>query len=135
MKKLFQKKHRRLLWAGLLTGLALYVLVSLIVPPLAGTQRKSAARMKLPRPAAERVCLVDGNEDALRWRLRLIRSAQSEIILSTFDLRADNSGTDVIAALWDAAERGVLLKLYHTRTSQRLHTDTLHGLETAAILF
>ena len=55
MKKLFQKKHRRLLWAGLLTGLALYVLVSLIVPPLAGTQRKSAARMKLPRPAAERV--------------------------------------------------------------------------------
>ena len=35
----------------------------------------------------------------------------------------------------DAAERGVLLKLYHTRTSQRLHTDTLHGLETAAILF
>ena len=35
----------------------------------------------------------------------------------------------------NAAERGVLLKLYHTRTSQRLHTDTLHGLETAAILF
>ena len=35
----------------------------------------------------------------------------------------------------DTAEHGVLLKLYHTRTSQRLHTDTLHRLETGAILF
>lgn len=95
--------------------------LSAIVPPLAGTQRKSTARTKLPRPAAERVCLVDSNDDALRWRLRLIRSAQSEIILSTFDLRADNSGTDVIAALWDAAERGVRVRLIVDGINAQLH--------------
>lgn len=82
---------------------------------------KSAARTKLPRPAAERVCLVDSNDDALRWRLRLIRSAQSEIILSTFDLRADNSGTDVIAALLDAAERGVQVRLIVDGINAQLH--------------
>lgn len=82
---------------------------------------KSTARTKLPRPAAERVCLVDSNDDALRWRLRLIRSAQSEIILSTFDLRADNSGTDVIAALLDAAERGVQVRLIVDGINAQLH--------------
>ena len=103
MKKLLPKKYRRLLWAGLLACLVLYVLGSLLAPPLAGTQRKSDRQIKLPAPAAERVCLVDGNEEALRWRLRLIRSAQSEIVLSTFDFRVDESGSDVVAALLDAA--------------------------------
>lgn len=41
MKKLLPKKYRRLLWAGLLVCLILYVLGSLLAPPLAGTQRKS----------------------------------------------------------------------------------------------
>ena len=62
MKKLLPKKYRRLLWAGLLACLVLYVLGSLLVPPLMGTQRKSDRQIKLPAPAAERVCLVDGNE-------------------------------------------------------------------------
>lgn len=111
MKKLLPKKYRRLLWAGLLACLILYVLGSLLVPPLMGTQRKSNRQIKLPAPAVERVCLVDGNEEALRWRLRLIRSAQSEIVLSTFDFCADESGSDVVAALLDAAERGVQVRL------------------------
>lgn len=111
MKKLLPKKYRRLLWAGLLACLVLYVLGSLLVPPLMGTQRKSDRQIKLPTSAAERVRLVDGNEEALRWRLRLIRSAQSEIVLSTFDFRADESGSDVVAALLDAAERGVQVRL------------------------
>lgn len=41
MKKLLPKKYRRLIWAGLLVCLILYVLGSLLAPPLAGTQRKS----------------------------------------------------------------------------------------------
>lgn len=121
MKKLLPKKYRRLLWAGLLACLVLYVLGSLLAPPLAGTQRKSDRQIKLPAPAAERVCLVDGNEEALRWRLRLIRSAQSEIVLSTFDFRIDESGSDVVAALLDAAERDVQVRLLVDGMNAQLH--------------
>lgn len=121
MKKLLPKKYRRLLWAGLLVCLILYVLGSLLVPPLAGTQRKSDRQITRPVPAAERVCLVDGNEEALLWRLRLIRSAQSEIVLSTFDFRVDESGSDVVAALLDAAERGVQVRLLVDGMNAQLH--------------
>ena len=121
MKKLLPKKYRRLLWVGLLACLILYVLGSLLAPPLAGTQRKSDRQIKLPAPAAERVCLVDGNEEALLWRLRLIRSAQSEIVLSTFDFRVDESGSDVVAALLDAAERGVQVRLLVDGMNAQLH--------------
>ena len=121
MKKLLPKKYRRLLWAGLLACLILYVLGSLLAPPLAGTQRKSDRQITWSVPAVERVCLVDGNEEALLWRLRLIRSAQSEIVLSTFDFRADESGSDVVAALLDAAERGVQVRLLADGMNAQLH--------------
>lgn len=101
--------------------IVLYVLICLIVPPLIGTQKKCDAQLDLPAAAAERVCLIDSNEDALSWRLRLIRSAQKEILLSTFDLRADESGTDVLAALWDAAERGVQVQLIVDGINAQLH--------------
>ena len=141
MKKLLPKKYRRLLWAGLLACLVLYVLGSLLVPPLAGTQRKSDRQIKLPAPAAERVRLVDGNEEALRWRLRLIRSAQSEIVLSTFDFRADESGSDVVAALLAAAERGVQVRLLVDGMNAQLHLQgsaafqALAAHENAEIMF
>lgn len=59
----------------------------------------------------ERVTSVDGNTEALFWRLNLIRSAKREICYTTFDFRADRSGTDVISAFYDAAERGVKVKI------------------------
>lgn len=114
------KKGKSLL-AFLLAGVVIYVLACLIVPPLIGTQQQSGAQLELPEPAAERVCLIDDNEEALRWRLRLIRSASEEIILSTFDFRADSSGTDIIAALLDAAERGVQVQLIIDGINAQLH--------------
>lgn len=141
MKKLLPKKYRRLLWVGLLVCLILYVLGSLLAPPLAGTQRKSDRQIKLPVPAAERVCFVDGNEEALLWRLRLIRSAQSEIVLSTFDFRVDESGSDVVAALLDAAERGVQVRLLVDGMNAQLHLQgsaafqALAAHENAAVRF
>lgn len=59
----------------------------------------------------ERIRCIDDNEEALLWRLRMISQAEETIVLATFDLRADNSGTDVMAALYEAAERGVQVKL------------------------
>lgn len=85
----------------------LYVLVSILIPPLF---HKAAGPNLSPSPGdagAERVCCVDDNVDALLWRLRLIDTARERIVLSTFDLRDDQSGRDIMAALLNAAERGV----------------------------
>ena len=44
----------------------------------------------------ERICCIDDNEEALLWRLRMIGTAKESIVLSTFDLRADDNGTDSV---------------------------------------
>lgn len=120
MKILLNKTYKSLIPVGLWC-LVIYLLVCLIIPPLIGTQKKSKEHSKIPTPTTERVCLIDSNEEALNWRLRLINLAQSEIILSTLDFRADNSGSDVIAALMDAAERDVQVRLIIDGFSAQLH--------------
>ncbi len=62
-------------------------------------------------PGGERIRCIDDNEEALLWRLRMIGAAKKSIVLATFDLRADESGTDLLAALDHAAEKGVEIKL------------------------
>lgn len=59
----------------------------------------------------ERVMCIEDNQEALLWRLRMIGIAKETIVLTTFDFRRDNSGQDVMAALYDAAERGVKIKI------------------------
>ncbi|MCC8063496.1 MAG: phospholipase D-like domain-containing protein [Clostridiales bacterium] len=51
------------------------------------------------------------NEEALEARIRMIADAQERIILSTFDIRSDEAGMQVLAALYAAAERGVEVQL------------------------
>ncbi len=67
----------------------------------------------------ERVLCIDDNMDALIWRLRVIENAQEEIIFSTFDLKEDESGLAIMSVLWEAAERGVHI---------RMIVDGMHGL-------
>ena len=43
----------------------------------------------------ERIYCIDDNEKALLWRLRMIGTAKKSIVLSTFDLRADENGTKI----------------------------------------
>ena len=45
----------------------------------------------------ERVRSIEDTDSALLWRLQLIESAEREVIFSTFDLRADGSGQDLMA--------------------------------------
>ena len=59
----------------------------------------------------ERVACIDDNQDALLCRLMLIENAKEEILFSTFDMMDDESGKDVMAALLQAAERGVHIKM------------------------
>lgn len=62
-------------------------------------------------PGPERTAYIDNNDDALLWRLRLIEEAREEIILSTFDFKSDEAGKDIIAALMQASDRGVQVRV------------------------
>ncbi|MGN0314190.1 MAG: phosphatidylserine/phosphatidylglycerophosphate/cardiolipin synthase family protein [Fusicatenibacter sp.] len=59
----------------------------------------------------ERILCIDDNEEALLWRLRMIGSAKKSIVLATFDLRPDENGTKLMAAIYEAANRGVGVRL------------------------
>lgn len=62
-------------------------------------------------PGKERIRHITGNKEALIMRLRLINSAKSEIILTTFEFFDDESGRDILSALSEAAKRGVKIRL------------------------
>lgn len=62
--------------------------------------------------STERVLCIDDNLDALLWRIRVIETAQEEIVLSTFDFVDDESGQDVMALLFHAADRGVHVRVF-----------------------
>ncbi len=57
--------------------------------------------------SGERAMVISDNGEALEERIRLISQARERIILSTFEIDADSTGMMVMAALMEAAERGV----------------------------
>ena len=59
----------------------------------------------------ERVLCIDDNMEALTRRIQMIESAQEEIELATYYLEDDDSGRDVMAALWAASQRGVRVRV------------------------
>lgn len=69
----------------------------------------------------ETVKVIDDNQEALLWRLRMINNAKKKIVLFTFKLRADNSGKDVLSALVCAAKRGVEVHVLVDAISTHLH--------------
>ncbi len=79
----------------------------------------------------ERIMCIEDNEEALLWRLRMIGAAEESIVLTTFDLRMGESGLDVVAALYHAAERGVDIKLLIDGIYQPIYlreNDTFYAL-------
>ncbi len=102
-------------WTGvLLLVLFLYLLLGAIVPfvrqPEVSEQTKASFHPQALMDgdySGQRVDIISDNEEALAERIRLISQAEDRIILSTFDFRADSAGEKVLAALLDAAARGV----------------------------
>lgn len=89
----------------------LYLLYCCFFSPLFPTVRSGSYDVTLRRADTERVCVVDENDEALLWRLRMIEDAQSSIDLATWELADDETGRTVMAALADAAQRGVQVRL------------------------
>lgn len=109
MKKRRNKIIRRSIIFTLL-GIILYLICMIVIPPLIHNERDYDG-ISNDIYQNERVCLVEDNKEALIWRLKLIDMAQEEIIISTFDFRCDNSGTDIMSSLYNAACRGVKVKI------------------------
>ena len=99
---------------GILKIWFFYLIVCLAILPLyhkrADEENRGCERV-LNMAGQERILNIENNVDALVWRLRLIESAKENIVLATFDFRDDNSGQDMMAALLNAADRGVKVQI------------------------
>lgn len=105
-----QRKRRRKVRKRFFQIYILFFLTGILFPPLFQKELPDHTPT-VPNQAAERVLCIDDSKDALLWRLRMIDSAQQEIILATFDWREDNSGRDMLAAMQVAADRGVHIRI------------------------
>ena len=105
------KRLFSVLWIYLLCAALTAILIPLPQKESSGELwRQYEARLDTPA-AQERVMTIEDSDSALLLRLQLIESARRELIFSTFDLRADESGQDVMSALCAAAERGVQVRM------------------------
>lgn len=114
--------------------IALYELVGILAgyrkQPQVSKHTKKNFRTESFYEAAEvpeRAAVIEDNGEALKQRVRMIRNAKEEIVLSTFAFHSDNSGMIMIGALLDAAERGVQVRIladgFECLTSMELNPD------------
>lgn len=108
----------RLLLPLVLLILIAYMLIGGLLPyknnPEVNTSYKSsfdASSFYGDAPCCDRAALIEDNGDALIWRLRMIEAAHERIILSTFNIKSDVSGCQILSALQAAAERGVKVQI------------------------
>ncbi|MDD7209951.1 MAG: phosphatidylserine/phosphatidylglycerophosphate/cardiolipin synthase family protein [Lachnospiraceae bacterium] len=112
------KKTAKIIYktAGILLAVLLLIVTINVTEPLFCEKNSGSKNTMDPieaenQCAGERIRCIDDNEEALLWRLRMIADAKKSIVLATFDLRPDESGTDIMAALYQAAQRGVHIRL------------------------
>ena len=93
-----------------------YFILGMTLPflPLAKTApgtRDPASYRGDGTPWVERASVIEENEDALDWRLKLIAAATDSVSFVTYQFREGESTTRLAEALKEAAERGVKVKI------------------------
>ncbi len=115
-----EKKARKkvLLCTCTILGILLYYLAGILISGMQQPAISEAYKNSLNTAdfygdtvCGDRATIFEDNEEALTERVRLIRNATERVVLSTFDFRDDASGRVMLAALLDAAERGVQVKV------------------------
>ena len=104
------KKLKTILLCLFLLWLIPTLITAFIVPAF----QKKSPRPKDPSEAhkdQEYVKIIDDNGEAMLRRLQIIRSAKKELVLATYYLADDDAGRDVMAALLDASQRGVHVRI------------------------
>ena len=84
------------------------------------------------QPSSERITCVDDNLDALLWRLKIINSAQNKLDFVTFSFNDDRSGRDVMAALYNAADSGIKIRMVVDGLSSFLYLKNSNYFNTLA---
>lgn len=99
--------------------LVFYLVIGAIVPFLKHKEVSESAKAKIAQTqfysdsvGPDRAAIIEDNEEALKIRLKMIADAKESIVLSTFDFRSDDAGKDMLAALLNAAERGVKVEIF-----------------------
>lgn len=112
-------KHVLLILFFLLILVLLYLLFGSILPCTRQPKVSAATKKSFHTSdyyssgiGPDRARLVDDNQEALDLRLQMILHAKKKIILSTFDFHHDEAGADIMAALLNAADRGVSVELF-----------------------
>lgn len=115
--KVFCKKHFKLL---IVLAIVLYLLIGALAPfavqksvnPGENVFKKEEFyAQEGDISCADRAHVAEDNLEALELRLRMIDEAEERVILSTFDFREDESTWDLASALYEAAERGISVKI------------------------
>ena len=112
-----KKRRHKMSWIVKLAIVLLYL--GLVIAPYAYEPQVSeetaasfdAADFYGDGQTGERAMIISDNTEALAERIRLISQAEERVILSTFDFNADTSGKMMLAALADAAGRGVEVQI------------------------
>ena len=117
MTKLIWKLFKIVL--TLLLAFLMYVVIGGVVPFLhhpdvSQTKKEAVESTQFHSDSAgpDRATIIEDNEEALKMRLRVIKDAKKTLILSTFDFRSDDAGKDILAALLNAADRGVKVEIF-----------------------
>ncbi len=106
-------------WTGrILLAAVLYLMIGAMAPFWV-PQKMSAEQLEAIDTASfygesvsvDSAMILETNESAWEERIRLIRQAEERIILSTFDMRPQESTKDILAVLYERAEAGVQIQI------------------------
>ena len=102
----------------LIVGILLFVVLGALLPfirqPEVTEETKESldlSRFYSDELSGERAKVISQNGEALEERIRLISQAKKRVILSTFEFDSDRSGKIMLAALAEAAQRGVEISI------------------------
>lgn len=109
---------RKLVMIGIAAAALAYLILGAVLPyrrqPEIGENTKEQLNVDYfysDKVSCDRAMVIKENSAALDERIRMIANARERIILSTFAFQSDEAGKDMLAALYDAACRGIEIKI------------------------
>ena len=112
------KAGKKMRFIGCVLGIVAYLILGATIPYVKQPEvsKKFKENMEVDNFYSEqispdRAMIIKENETALDERIRMIGEARETIIFSTFAFQSDAAGKDMLAALLDAANRGVDIKM------------------------
>ncbi|MCI8514355.1 MAG: phospholipase D family protein [Lachnospiraceae bacterium] len=123
-----EKKRGKIRWIALFpAGVFLYLVIGAIAPfarlkEVANPSLYAISREDLAAAGkGDRAMLLETATEAWEERLRLLSQAKERIILSTFDIREDESARDILSVILKKADEGVRVKIFVDGFSGQAH--------------